>query len=53
MAIALLGIFGIDFIYSTLHPNAGEGITSKVNKEALLIDNSIKEKKRLANINVR
>ena len=45
IAVILVGLFGFDFIYSTIHPNAGEGITSKVNKEALLIKNKLKEHK--------
>jgi len=30
LAIALVSLFGLDFLYSTMNPNVGEGITSKI-----------------------
>ena len=44
MAAVLVGIFAGDFIYSQFHPHSGEGITSKVNKEAVSIDGKLKVK---------
>lgn len=30
LAIVLVSLFGLDFLYSTMNPNVGEGITSKI-----------------------
>ena len=33
IATILVGLFGLDFIYSIFNPNVGEGITSKISND--------------------